>query len=70
METKFLIRVRDTRPGVNYKQMAHVFERFYQVEREGKIGSGLGFQSPRNWPMQCMVGLKLPAHSARGLQPT
>lgn len=36
------INVRDTGVGIRPEDLEHVFERFYQVERDGRSGSGLG----------------------------
>ncbi|MFN2148719.1 MAG: sensor histidine kinase [Anaerolineales bacterium] len=36
------IQVRDTGSGIPPEHLAHVFERFYQAERNGRSGSGLG----------------------------
>jgi signal transduction histidine kinase len=41
-EESVCIRVEDTGVGIRPEDLEHVFERFYQVERDGRSGSGLG----------------------------
>ncbi len=39
---EIVLRVMDTGPGIEAEELAHLFDRFWQAERTGRAGSGLG----------------------------
>lgn len=42
-----VFRVSDSGPGIPEEHRAHVFEKYYQVERSRRVGSGLGLAITR-----------------------
>jgi signal transduction histidine kinase len=45
-ESELIVEVIDTGPGLNEKQLTHIFEPYYSTERRYKQTSGLGLGLP------------------------
>ena len=60
------IRVSDTGTGISQEHLAHVFERFYQVDREGQRGSGLGLAIAKSLVVLMQGGLELESSGGQG----
>ncbi len=61
---KVRIRISDTGVGISPDDLAHVFERFYQVDPSGQSGSGLGLSIAKS--LVSAMGGALTLTSARG----
>ena len=60
------INVHDSGVGIRPEDLAHVFERFYQVERNGRSGSGLGLAIARSLTEAMDGQLELTSSTERG----
>jgi signal transduction histidine kinase len=61
---KVRLRMSDTGIGISERDLAHVFERFYQVDHSGRSGSGLGLSIAK--ALVSAMGGDLTLTSARG----
>ena len=60
------IRVNDTGVGISREHLEHVFERFYQVERSGRAGSGLGLSIAKSLARAMSGDLELISGTGQG----
>lgn len=42
LDSKVRLRVEDNGPGMSEEELSHIFERYYQIERDKKVSKGLG----------------------------
>jgi signal transduction histidine kinase len=63
---KVQISVNDTGVGISQEHLQHVFERFYQVERSGRAGSGLGLSIAKSLAQAMNGDLELISGAGQG----
>lgn len=58
------LKVSDTGPGIDQKNLNHIFERFYQIDNDGNEGSGIGLALVKKYAELMGGRVEIESHTA------